>query len=365
MYKKHHFFTYKTKKKYQRLNNPTQDKSNNIKRIDYGLAILRTYLAFLVLSHHIYNRNTTKNKIILYITQERMFHVPSFYIMSFYFLYNTLSSFKIKLIIKRLIRLLIPYIGWAIIFFEINHILNKKYNKKYSDTAYDLKIQILWGFHYIPIFYYQWVLIVNTFIFAIIIFVFRKYSIFILHILFILSYALLYSRYLLNYINRIPNYKKVSVGSLLDLFPLSVSGYTLGAYKILNYLHKYKIRTLILSLLVYNVVESYFIFANVGGIFYPGVRYNIKGLCVIFIFSIFPSEIIKNKYISKFIIFVTNYTAGVYYLHMNFNQYLAEFFNDYKKPNFTAVIIEYILCYYICFFGTLIFGRTPLKYLFC
>ena len=127
-----------------------------------------------------------------------MFHVPSFYIMYFYFLYNTLSSLKIKLIIKRLIRLLIPHIGWAIIFFEINRILNKKYNKKYHDTFYHLKTQIVWGYDYNPIFYFQWDLITNTIIFTIIIFIFRKYSIFILYILFILSYALLYSRYHLN-----------------------------------------------------------------------------------------------------------------------------------------------------------------------
>ena len=255
MNKKIRFLNYNMKKKYIRLKNENNYKSPNIKRIDYGLALLKTYLAFLVLCLHIYNRNTTKNKIILYLTESRRFHVPSFYIMSFYFLYNTLSSLNIKLISKRVIRLLIPYIGWAIIIWKINHILNKKYNKKYPDTLDDLKRQILWGRNYIWIFYFQWDLIVNTVIFIIIIFTFREYSIFILHILLILSYALLYSGYLFNYINKLHEYKKKAIGNLLDLFPLSVSGYNLGFYKILNFLHNYKIRTLILSLLIYNVIE--------------------------------------------------------------------------------------------------------------
>ena len=151
----------------------------------------------------------------------------------------------------------------------------------------------------------------------------------------------------------------------MDLFPLSVSGYNLGFYKILNFLHNYKIRTLILSLLIYNVIEDYKIFADVEGAYYPGIRHNIRALCVIFIFSLFPSEKINNKYLSKCIIFITNYTAGVYYIHVILNIYLNNFFDYFKKRNFTVVIIEYTICYYICFFGTLIFGRTPLKYLFC
>ena len=331
MNKKIRFLNYNMKKKYTRLNNKKNCKSPNIKRIDYGLALLKTYLAFLVLCLHIYNRKTTKNKIILYLTENRMFHVPSFYIMSFYFLYNTLSSLNIKLISKRVIRLLIPYIGWAIIIWKINHILNKKYNKKYPDTLDDLKRQILWGYNHVRIFYFQWDLIVNTILFIIIIFIFRKYSIFILHILFILSYALLYSGYLFNYINKLPKLKKIPLGNLLDLFPLSVAGYTLGFYKILNILHKYKIRTLILSLLTYNVVVDYKIFANVKGTFYPGIIHFFKALCVIFIFSLFPSEKINNKYLSKFIIFITNYTGRVYYLHINLNDYLTEYFYYFKK----------------------------------
>ena len=165
--------------------------------------------------------------------------------------------------------------------------------------------------------------------------------------------------------NKLQKYIKIPLGNLLDLFPLSVSGYTLGYYKIINFLHKYKIRTLVLSLLVYNVVVDYNIFKQAHGTFYPGIIFNIKALCVIFIFSLFPSDKIKNKYIFKFIIFVTNYTAGVYYMHMTLDQYLNDFFVFFKKRTFTVVITEYAICYYICFFGTLIFGRTPLKFLFC
>ena len=353
------------KAKYQRLKRIKKNKSKELKQIDYGLALLKVYLAFLVVCWHDLDKKIIKNKIIFYLTERRAYHVPSFYIMSFYFLFNTISSLNIKLILKRYMKLLIPYIGWALIIWKINHVLNRKYKKQYLDSYENLKIQLMWGSCYIRQLYFQWDLIMSTLSFIIINSIFRKYSIFILHILLILSYALLYSGYFFNYINNLPRYKRTPLGNLLDLFPLSVTGYTLGFYKIINYLHKYKIRTLILSLLTYNVIEDYEILSSVKGIFYPGLKLHIQCLCLIFIFSLFPSEKISNKYLSKILFFITNYTGGVYYLHFNLHHYLIEFFKYFKNTTFTGVIIEYTICYYICFIGTLIFGRTPLKFLFC
>ena len=118
-------------------------------------------------------------------------------------------------------------------------------------------------------------------------------------------------------------------------------------------------------MLTYNVIEDYKILSNVNGTYYPGLKLNIKALCFIFVFSLFPSEKINNKYLRKFITFITNYTGGVYYLHMTLHLYLTDFFYYFKNTTFVGVIIEYTICYYICFFGTLFFGKTPLKFLFC
>ena len=70
-------------------------------------------------------------------------HVPSFFIMSFYFTSSHLSTLKIKKILERLMRLLIPYIGWPLIIRKINKIFNKKYNKTLPISYEDLKNQLI------------------------------------------------------------------------------------------------------------------------------------------------------------------------------------------------------------------------------
>ena len=101
------------------------DSITIIKPFNYGFAILKSILAFLVVVTHQFKSNSTRNKLILNITRQRYFHVPCFFTMSFYFMFNTLYSLNPKKIFIRIIRLLIPYIGWPLILFE----LNKQYNK--------------------------------------------------------------------------------------------------------------------------------------------------------------------------------------------------------------------------------------------
>ena len=81
-----------------------------IHNFNFGFALLKNILAFDVIITHCFNKNTAHNNTILFITKRRKVHVPSFFILSFYYNYNTLVSSNIKKKIYRLNRLLIPYI---------------------------------------------------------------------------------------------------------------------------------------------------------------------------------------------------------------------------------------------------------------
>ena len=98
---------------------------------------------------------------------------------------------------------------------------------------------------------------------------------------------------------------------------------------------------------------------------YFGINLNIQACCIIFIFSLFPNDKIQNKYIKKFLILLTNHTAGVYYLHISIKYYFIPLLDIIKKGTFLGVIINYIICYFICFLGMKIFRKTRFKYLFC
>ena len=343
----------------------SKTSQNSSKVFNYSLAILKVFLAFLVVVAHNFNRNSTKNETIIFITINRKLHVPSFYIMSFYFMATHLFSLNIKILLKRLIRLLIPYIGWPIILYKINRYLNLHYHKNFPDSNEELKMQLMFGNRFDHPFWFQLDMMIITVAFYIIIFIFRKFSLFILEILIILIYSVQYSGincalYFEKYLGR----DSYLVIFLLDSIPYAIVGFILGFYKVLDIIEKHKIKTLVLSFLVFKLIADYNVFRLITISPYPGVHLNIQSICLIFMFSLFPSRYITNQYIKKFLHFLTSYTAGVFYLHVPIHAYFRDYSYNIKNGTFTGMIQEYLICYFICFVGMSIFGSTPLKYMF-
>ena len=78
-------------------------KSQRQKQYYLGLSILKVFLAFDVIRSHNFKITSTNNKIILLFMRNRRIHVPSFFIMSFYFTYYELILLNYKLYKKFLI----------------------------------------------------------------------------------------------------------------------------------------------------------------------------------------------------------------------------------------------------------------------
>lgn len=70
--------------------------------------------------YHLYKpKNITQRKFII----RHGFHVPTFLIISFYYLNNNLVNWKIDKIKERLKHLLIPYLFYPIILYIISNFL--------------------------------------------------------------------------------------------------------------------------------------------------------------------------------------------------------------------------------------------------
>ena len=352
------------KGKYKKIKIKENHKKEKLKRekfFNYGLALLKSYMAFLVLVSHCFNMKTTKNELLIKFTTNRQLHVPSFFIMSFYFTYKTLLSLSLKKFLNRLMRLLIPYIIWPMIAIKINHYYNLNYRKRFRDTYDDLILQIKWARRCLPQFWFQWNLIFLTIFFYTIIFIFRKHSLFIFYILLLYAYYAQYTGYHINsYFKKYPDV----ISYLFETFPLAVTGFTLGYYKIIDFFQNYKIKTFILSAIIYKIIADYNIFRRIRGLNFQGINLNIQSICVIFIFSLFPSDKIKNELLQKLLTLITNYSAGVFYLHFSVRDYFGIYFDDIKNGTFKGIFINYFICYFVCFIGMKIFGKTPLRYLF-
>ena len=335
-----------------------------VKKNYYGLSILKSILALSVIKSHCFNKTSTKNKLLLRITSSRRIHVPSFVIMSFYFTHKTLTCPDIKVKYRRFERLAIPYVGWPFIYFVMNNILYYLGKINYRCSLKNLIYQIIIAqsnnmpFH----FWFLLDLFIINFLFLLIIMIMKFHYLLLFQLLLITSYFLQYSE-----LNRKLFFKanqKNFIGRLFELIPFAVTGFILFEFNIINRLQNYKLNTFIFSLLLYNLVSYYRVFSDFQGIVYHGIKLNTLSLCIVFIFSLCTFENIKNKYILNIIKSFTNYTGGIFYLHQIIHDYLNDIINDIKKGTFFSLFLIYFFTYLVCFFGTLISGKTKAKFLF-
>ena len=80
------------------------------KQKNYGIALLRVLLSFMVVIDHCYNKR--KKKVFMHILY---YHIPTFFVLSFYFTYHTFATYNISKIKLRFERIVIPYFVWSII----------------------------------------------------------------------------------------------------------------------------------------------------------------------------------------------------------------------------------------------------------
>ena len=337
------------------------------KKYNYGLGLLKVYLALTVIITHCCNMKTVKNKYIFFIfVKRRKIHVPSFFIMAFYFMQKNSVASNFRKLIIRLERLIFPYLGWPIIIFVLNNGLFQRISKIYKKYSFkDLKNQLLWGTIYIIQFWFQWDLIMLTIIYYIIIVLLKKKNyLFFLQLLAFFAYFLQYSGYNLKFYNSLADENKECLGRIAEVFPFTVTGYYLASLKIFDILNLHKIKTLIFSSLIFCFLEIYSVFSQIKGISYFGIDKNIKAILVIFISSLFPSDKIRNKKIKLFLRYISNYTGGIFFLHYTVYIYFKKFISPIKSGSFFGCIIIYLICYLLCLIGSKISGKSKFKYLF-
>ena len=315
-------------------------KERKNKPINYGLEILRTILSFYVVKLHCFHDSTIRNKILYYIIiKNRNIHVPSFFIMSFYFNYNCLKSRNPKRNYDRFKRLLIPYILWPIIAFIFNIIFRKYMSIDLKFTFKQLIIQIIIGRGIINTLWFQFDLIFFTYLFLLVIYIFKNSYLFILQLLMIISYFQQYSKYNYYLFFFLLGKFTYSIARLNPCFPFTVTGFTFAFFNTINYLNKnYKYKAIIFSIVIFIFVDNFDVLTFPFGLdAYFGIKLNVLSICLIFIFSLLSFNSIKNRYIKNFIMHITKYTAGVYYLHIPVYEYSKNYLFQVKKGTFIGV----------------------------
>ena len=201
----------------------------------------------------------------------------------------------------------------------------------------------------------------TTLLFLFTIYIFKKNYLFILQLLMTFSYFLQYS-FCRDYLFRISKYQlQITIMREMMVIPFAVTGFSLAAYDIINNLKKLKFKFFIFSSITFIFIDNFDIFTNFDD--YIGIQLNILSICLIFIFSLFSFDRIKNEYLC-IIDYLTKYTAGIFYLHIIIYSSLQNYFLFIREGTIRGLLFIYIICYLICYFGMLLFGKTKAKNLF-
>ena len=87
-----------------------------------GIEILRMILCFWVVLFHFLGRSHNSECKIIANFSKKMYHVPCFFFISFYFLFPIIKTKNLTKMKLRLERLFIPYLGWPIITWTFNYL---------------------------------------------------------------------------------------------------------------------------------------------------------------------------------------------------------------------------------------------------
>ena len=182
----------------------------------------------------------------------------------------------------------------------------------------------------------------------------------------IFAYFFQYSNYNYKIFSKYDYYKRYPFGRFFEIIPFSITGYILASLNIIKNLKNYRIKSIYLILLIIILISKYNIniFNNIPGFIYQGIYLHILSVNIFIIISLLPSENLSNIYFIKIIKLITNYTSGIYFLHIPIKIYLQNKFQLIKKQSLGGSIIIYIICYFISFIGIKLFGRSKLRHLF-
>ena len=326
--------------------------------------ILRMIFSFLFVVYHLHSKKKKSNtlKFSLYFLG---FYTSTFFLISFYFSFRSLSSKNNIMIKERLKRIIFPYIIWPLIIFFGKNIFIYINSHHFLYSIKDLFLQLVVGRTINDVFWFQFNLIFISIIIIIISSFFsRKIS------FCIFSYIILFSIYF--------NFKGIdkkifseynmrishSVGRLSYSIIYSLTGYFLGSFNLLGIIkQRHKKRILLLSPFFFFILKEHRKLIN----FFHKFHFIVLDILITFLFLFFISFHLDSIISIKFMMIVkriTSFTGGVYYLHIFIFDIFHPFACLISNRDVKSCITIYIICYVICLIFSNIFKKSIIKYLF-
>ena len=349
------------KEKYRR-SKASKKRDLTIKKINFGIEFLRMILSSLIVLVHNFNYRNTR--LQSFPMRNLQYYIPTFFVISFYFSFNSFASRNIEKIRQRFIRISFPYIGWPIIFWIRNKYLNYRYRRHENTLLKNLFYQLLIGCGTYGIFWFLFNLIFCSFFFQIIILLFQKRYLYVLIVFYLLCYNFSHSKYHNNFFqlfNKIP--VRHSIAPIPESYTYGFTGFFLAYINILNKYYKYRIFVILLFGSTLFLILHYNI-TNRIRFYFRGIIIDLAAVSAFSFFSMIPLDKIENKIVICILKQISSYTGGVYYLHPKASEIFSPYFASIRGRTFKGCVLLYLICYLISFIGTNIFRKSNLRFLF-
>ena len=314
-----------------------------------GVEILRFYMALMVVCAHLGGTLLLKWAGIFYIFQP--FHVPTFMLLSFLLCAKYFLAPTKKLVIKRLLRILIPFVTWGILSYFLSLIL-------WPVSFLTLLNQLFTGY---PLNNALWYLATTLWIcllFWLIKLLTPNNKIFII-VISILSLCCIVLQYTgLNYFffNGLPYNIKFTIGRSFEMIPYATLGIVLSlTLPYLNKLnHKSHLIMFLGSIILMSIIivfRNYVITYRPKGFDFPGASLIVVASLLVLSAYTNPINLIKNEKFRTIIKWLTSFTLGIYCMHVVIGRFVEWLFIAINWETYTTLmaVTTYLICYLISF----------------
>lgn len=290
-------------------------------RYNYGVALLRTILAFLVVILHVVAREDNPSALANLLLTLSFVAVPIFMMLAFYYsakVFESRNVLKEKLP-ARLKRILIPYVFWPIGTYTLYLILDFVFGTSLNEAPSELLWNyVIGGWGPAAELWFQWVLFFLTVFFAIVVGLWNKESksikCIVVFALSVICIVMEYTGTNYSFFMGINERFSFVLGRFIEMLPFAGVGYLLYQWDLLEKCKNHAIISMFSSLVIIGCALVLPVFPMVEGFGYQGLRLMLLAIGMLIFFYSSPWEKMPEV-ICRLVKFLGGYAMGVYLTH--------------------------------------------------
>ncbi|MCR4960395.1 MAG: hypothetical protein K6A74_02995 [Lachnospiraceae bacterium] len=328
-----------------------------------GLSILMAIMSFEMVVGYLWEINVKTSGVYGWISFLSGMAIPVFMMAEFIISEKQLKSDKSNGIWETILKMIVPLVGWAVIYWGFYKVLEEALYPGYELKIKDLVLQIATGNspYLNQVMWYFVNRLAITLFFMLVILIASKFH----NVIFIVIMAAALAMQYMGIVIGSGFRAEIAgcVGELTEMFPLAAVGFLLAFYGAMEKTRKWWVVTMILSLAVIVLLRYYAVFTDITGLGFAGVKRIVLAAALILLFAAPPLEKLPDI-VLKVIRVLTKHALGVFCMHRLISALLHYFISHRGWMTFieTYSFMDCVITYVICYLAALLISLIPCRW---